>query len=245
MKIVEKIRFKARLNLFYFLVNIRRFVTGMLKPRLISSDIDAFKRKGFIRADFESFQGISAELLPVIDELKSTGAIKNPNYVVIGKNDFGVKAVAIDINEEFLWEHVLTKELFQLIRGYYGRNFFLRNSPTIEFSYDGEVNDAQKFHLDWGLQQVSLMINLTDVLPVSTHMEYLTGSNKKYYFSQPHRDSVKSRLAVKGFKSAYPENLETTVGVSDSAFIFDAGNGFHRQVAGGRALCCTSILWKI
>ena len=134
MKIVKKIFFKGRLYLFYFLVNLRRFATGMLKPHLISSDIKAFKHKGFIRADLESFQGISARLSPVINELKNTGTINNPGYVVLGKNNWGVKGVAVDINQEFLWDHVLTKELFQLIRGYYGRDFFLRNKTTIEFS---------------------------------------------------------------------------------------------------------------
>ncbi len=142
----------------------------------------------------------------------------------------------MDINTEFLWDHVLTKELYDLIHVYYGKGFYLRNNPTIEFSYDGEVSDAQKFHLDWGLQQISLMVNLSDVSSASTHMAYLVGSNRKYYFSQLHRDSDRCKRMVAEFSSAHPDNYETTVGDADSAFIFDAGNGLHRQVGGGERI---------
>lgn len=237
MQIVKNIVTKVHLYLMYFFVNLRRFSTSLIKHRhLTASDIGQFNHKGFVRLGIASFCGISAKLAPMIDELNNTGTIRDPAYTVIGRNDRGVKAVAVDLNSDFLWDYVLTKELYELIRGYYGRNFFLRNNPTIEFSYDGESNDAQKFHLDWGLQQVSLMVNLIDVSTASTHMEYLVGSNRKYYLSQLDRDSDRCRRAVRDHISAYPQSQETTVGVADSAFIFDAGNGFHRQVKGGRRI---------
>jgi hypothetical protein len=237
MQIVEKAATKARLYLAYSLVNLRRFANEVLRPRAEpSSDTEAFKRKGLILANLASMPGVSARLRPVIDELRITGEIRDPAYTVIGINERGVKAVAVDINAEFLWDHVLTKELYDLIHGYYGREFYLRNNPTIEFSYDGEVNDAQKFHLDWGLQQISVMVNLSDVSPASTHMAYLAGSNREYYFSQLHRDSDRCKRLVANCSSAHPDNHETTVGDADSAFVFDAGNGLHRQVAGGERI---------
>lgn len=237
MQIVEKAATKARLYLAYSLVNLRRFANEVVRPRPEPlSNTEAFKRKGFVLANLTSIPGVSAKLRPVIDELRLTGEIRDPAYTVIAKNERGVKAVAVDMNAEFLWDHVLTKELYDLIHGYYGRGFYLRNNPTIEFSYEGEANDAQKFHLDWGLQQISLMVNLSDVSPASTHMAYLVGSNRKYYFSQLHRDSDRCKRVVADFSSAHPDNHETTVGDADSAFVFDAGNGLHRQVGGGERI---------
>lgn len=64
-------------------------------------------------------------------------------------------------------------------------------------------------------------------------MAYLVGSSRKYYFSQLHRDSDRCKCVVADLSSAHLDNLETTVGDADSAFVFDAGNGFHRQVGGG------------
>lgn len=81
--------------------------------------------------------GVSARLRSVIEEIRSTGEIQDPTYTVIGKNERGVKTVAVDIDAEFLWEHALTKEPHDLIRGYYGKGFYLRNNPNIEFNYDG------------------------------------------------------------------------------------------------------------
>lgn len=237
MQLVKKIGTKARLYAAYTPVNLRRFTTETLSFRPAPASIaEAFKRKGFVAANLTSLNGVSARLSPIIEELKETGESQDPACTVIGRNDRGVKAVAVDINSEFLWDHVLTKELYDLIHEYYGRGFYLRNNPTIEFSYDGEANDAQKFHLDWGLQQISLMVNLSDVSSASTHMAYLIGSNRKYYFSQLHRDSDRCKRIVENFRSTYPDNHESTVGGADSAFIFDAGNGLHRQVGGGERI---------
>ena len=40
---------------FLFFREFASFATVMLEPCLVSSDIEVFKRKGFVRADFESF----------------------------------------------------------------------------------------------------------------------------------------------------------------------------------------------
>ncbi len=237
MQVIKKAATKARLYLAYSLVNLRRFSNEVVRKRANPfSSNEVFKCKGFVLANLASIKGVSARLHPVIDELRRLGDVRDPAYTIIGKNERGVKAVAVDMNTEFLWDHVLNRELYDLIRGYYGRGFHLRNNPTIEFSYAGEVNDAQKFHLDWGLQQISLMVNLSDVSPTSTHMAYLLGSNRKYYFSQLHRDSDRCKRMVAKFSSAYLDNYETTVGDADSAFVFDAGNGLHRQVGGGERI---------
>ena len=233
MRIVEKIAVKLRLYFAYSLVNLRRFLIGLLN--LIfkrNSYNEEFKSNGFVRTKIASFNGLSAKLKPIIGGIKATEGTSDSSYTVIGRNDRGVKSVAVNINAGFLWDYIFTKELYELIRGYHSRDFYLRNNPTIEFSYKEEENDAQKFHLDWGLQQISVMVNPTDVSLFSTHMIYLVGSNKKYYFSQLHRDNDRFKNTVEGFRKAYPENSVTTVGAADSAFVFDAGNGLHRQVNG-------------
>jgi hypothetical protein len=78
------------------------------------------------------------------------------------------------------------------------------------------------------------MVNLTQVLQNSTHMEYYKGSNKNYWFKHPHRLSSKFIKKVSKFFNTNPDCSFKTISEKDTMFIFDAGNGFHRQVAGGK-----------
>ena len=232
LNIIQKVVFKTRQYITYSALNFRRLMKSRPQPK-IDSEITRFVQKGFIKSNLKPVLGLSSYLAPVIKELLETGRSSNDEFRVVFANGRGVKTVAVDPNADFLFFNIFTRELYELIRGYYGKTFYLRNNPTIEFSYEDEINDAQKFHLDWGLQQVSLMVNLSDVEQGSTHMIYLTGSNRRYYFSQQHRDSEKSRRDIEAFLASNPDCQETTLSARDGAFVFDAGNGFHRQVAGG------------
>jgi hypothetical protein len=63
------------------------------------------------------------------------------------------------------------------------------------------------------------MVTLSDVSALSTRMTYLVGPNMKYLLSQLNRDSEQCKCAVEDFRSVHPDNLETTVGLADSAFV--------------------------
>ena len=213
----------------YLFVNIRRFLCEQKINKIKNNDL---LENGFIQ--FESENG--KKLFKYLDEI-----IKNPenaeksnlgNFKIIKKDSFGVKTIAVDASSEFLHKYVFTDEILNKLNDYYGKEFYLRNNPTIEFSYDTEVNDAQLFHLDYCAKQTSVMINLNDITDTSTHMEYLKKSNKKYRFIIPMRENPKEINKVEKI-SKHCETARTTGSVGRIS-IFDAGCGYHRQVGGGR-----------
>lgn len=225
----------------YWFVNLRHF----LIKRMDSSEAAAsFKARGFLIHQPPSVVGLADSLSSVLNKFLTSGECESGNkFTVLSRNDFGVKSVAVDLNSPFLFQYVFTKSLYELIHSYYGRGCYLRNNPTIEISYDGEVNDAQKFHIDWGLNQISVMFNLSDLKESSTHMVYMAGSNQRRYFWQPDRDSVQSKSDVSTYLMNNPECIVNTIGPKDTVSIFDAGNGFHRQVAGsGRIMLHLNIV---
>ena len=65
------------------------------------------------------------------------------------------------------------------------------------------------------------------------YMEYLLGSANKLYFRHPDRLSNGFKKNVKKYLNTYPQSILKTLGQKDDTFIFDAGNGYHRQVGGG------------
>lgn len=223
---------RARILAGYFFVNIRRFYCGLNLQKEKDDLASAFLEHGFVNFSPSSSRGFSDYLNPLIRNFIETGEGSNNEFKILSRNEFGIKSLSVDVNSEFLFKYIFTKDVYDLVRKYYGKEFYLRNNPTIEFNYSGESSSAQTFHLDWGLRQISVMFNLNDVTEASTHMIYLTGSQKRYLFSQPDRDSVAEQRRVKEYLEKFPRNVKLTTGKKDAASIFDAGNGYHRQVAG-------------
>ena len=213
----------------YTLVNARRYFVEMPQKRKAENHL---LRKGFIKYDSKLGAGL-AEYLgdiienPAVAEMSSLGHFK-----ILQQSEFGMKSIAVDASSEFLHKYVFTEELFTKLRDFYGKPFFLRNNPTIEFSYDGEENNAQLFHLDWGLKQSSVMFNLSDLDKSATHMEYIIGSNRQYKFTHPSRFSNREVKRARWCQQNLP--LETTIGKTGQVSVFDAGCGYHRQIGGGR-----------
>ena len=54
------------------------------------------------------------------------------------------------------------------------------------------------FHVDGGLRQLSVMINLTDLKNENTHMEYLVNTNHQYFlYKDPDRLDEKEKEKLK------------------------------------------------
>lgn len=220
MKIINRI--------MYLLTNIKYYFRKRFDADLKTKDVNEFINNGIIKITSE---GISSDILPLINKKKLP-----KNLIIVNKSDKGLKGISVGLDCEFLWKHIFTEKIFNLIKGYYSGDFYLRNNPIIVLNYDDEEHGAQNFHLDWGLRQLSIMVSLTDVLDESTHMEYLIGSNHDSYNKHPDRYSKSFKNKVDDFIRSNPNSLFKTIGKKDDIFIFDAGNGFHRQVGGGNRI---------
>lgn len=224
---------KIKIRFFYFSTNLKLFIGVIVNYFTSKSNLsNELIKNGIIKI---KTPGISEYLLKIIsDEEYLNKSQTDIDIDILGKNEFGVKNLIIDINSKFLWKYIFTRENMEILKSYYNGNFYLRNNPTINITYDNELHGAQSIHLDWGLRQISFMINLTDVSQDTTHMEYYKSSNKNYWFKHPNRLSYNFQKKAKDFIEKNPNNLYKTISEKDTMFIFDAGNGFHRQVAGGK-----------
>ena len=61
-------------------------------------------------------------------------------------------------------------------------------------------------------------------------------SNHDFYNKHPDRFSEKFKSKVNSFAKKNSKSLFKTIGKKDDLFLFDAGNGFHRQVGGGHRI---------
>jgi hypothetical protein len=222
---------------FYSCINFRHFIRHIIfinkTERPIGMAID-LQKNGIIKL---KANGLSEYLIPLIENPKNLNKKSEEYYLIENtSNDYGIKGINVDIQSEFLWRYIFTKENYEILKSYYRGPFYLRNNPYIAISYDKESHGAQNFHVDWGLRQCSIMVNLTDIDSSSTHMEYLLGTNRRYWFKHPHRLSEKFKTIVASHKSHYPHANFTTQSPKDTLFIFDAGNGLHRQVPGGKRI---------
>jgi hypothetical protein len=218
-----------RLIPIYFFINLRRFVSERKISNLQNNNL---LDKGFIKFKSENGKIIKEYLNEIIENPEKAEFSNLGKFKILKKNSFGVKTIIVDATSKFLHKYVFVNEILDKLNNYYGKEFYLRNNPTIEFSYENEVNDAQFFHLDYCAKQTSVMINLNETTTESTHMEYIEKTNKKYRFVIPNRDDKK---VINKIEEISKKNViaKTTGDIGDIS-IFDAGTGFHRQVGGGR-----------
>ena len=224
---ITKIIYHFKQALCYLFLNLRRYIN---EKKLVKIHDNNLLNNGFIK--FESSDG--EELAKYLEEeIKDPDNCENSSkgkFKILQKSEQGVETIAVDASSEFIKKYVFTNKILEILKKFYGKKFYLRNNPTIEFSYDNKKKDSQKFHLDWGLKQVSLMINLNSLDKKSTHMEYLLKSNKQYKFKEPHRFSLTEIKKVENCLKKF--EIQTTIGNTGQISIFDAGCGYHRQVSG-------------
>lgn len=219
---MQNIRLRIINKIMYFVINLKYF----FRKKIYDSTTDNFLKDGFIQ---NNIPGIANEIDKLINS-KSKDIITT----VLSKNDKGIKLLSIDLHSKFLWKYIFNEENFKYINSHFKGKFFLRNAPVISYCYDGETHGAQHFHLDWGLRQLSLMVNLSNVDKDSTHMQYIKTSNKgKFFFKHPNRLSPNFKKNVSSIIENNSNLICTTQASKDTSFIFDAGNGLHRQVGGG------------
>jgi hypothetical protein len=226
--IIKKILRRLKFISFYICINLRRYFIEKKLKRIPNNEL---LENGFVTFDSHNGRELYKFLKNIIENPGNCESSDLGRFKIVNKNSFGVKSVVVDASSEFLHQYVFTEEVLEKLKNFYGKDFYLRNNPTIEFNYDEEEkNDAQLFHLDRGLKQTSLMINLNEIGEHSTHMEYIKKSNKQYKFQDPNRFNKKEiKIAEKCFKDL--ETIKTT-GKIGKVSIFDAGCGYHRQKPG-------------
>ena len=218
-----------RLIPIYFFINLRRFISEKKILKVQNNDL---LNNGFVKFKSENGKKIKEFLYEIIEDPETAEFSNLGKFKILNRNSFGVKTIAVDASSKFLHQYVFVNEILDKLKNYYGKEFYLRNNPTIQFNYDGEVSDTQFFHLDYCAKQTSVMINLNEINSESTHMEYIEKTNKKYRFVIPDREEKKVIDKIEKISKKYIV-AKTTGNIGDIS-IFDAGTGFHRQVAGGK-----------
>lgn len=239
---MDKFLLRAKLHILqkigFLFVNLRyALLHGIKKEKERSGFEESFANEGVVKISNQRLRGIADEMAPKIAAYIEKGEQSEDlrfRSVTVDKDINKVTRIVVDMSSPLLFRRVLTKDIYDLIYSYLGKEFYLRNNPTIQFHYDdGPFNDQDCFHCDWGLRQVSIAVNLNDLQESSTHMELLAGTNKKFWFHHPDRHSESFKNYTSEFLKSHPDCIRTTLGAKDTMFVFDAGNAVHRRVAGG------------
>ncbi len=170
---------------------------------------------------------VNSELIKNQNFLKTDSELPSPN-------NFGFSLTLLDVNSEFFLKKIFTKELFLLIKSYYGKEFSLRNRPHLRLDlkdYRKEEKEHNYFHLDHCERQIHMVILLNDLNENSTHTQYIPETNKKsWLFINEERKRKDFQEVVSKYKDQY--GIERIIGKRGDVFLFDAGNGLHRACYG-------------
>ena len=173
---IKKILNRIKLKSFYIFLNTRFYFLN--KKNQMYNSYEDFVNFGFYKY---SCSGLSYDIQKSFDgkDFKKLSKQSSKLYKILSKTEKGYKGLAVSLKNDFLWEHIFTDNLFNLLKSYYKtEKFFIRNSPVITYFYEGDENGAQTYHVDHGQRQLSLMVNLNDLDKDFTHMVYIAKSNK-------------------------------------------------------------------
>lgn len=172
-------------------------------------------------------QNTNEELKKINNYLKIDSELPTPN-------NFGFSLTLLDVNSEFFLNKIFTKELFLLIKSYYGKDFSLRNRPHLRLDlkeFRKEEKEHNYFHLDHCERQVHMVILLNDLNENSTHTQYIPETNKKsWVFVNEERKRDDFKKIVSKYKNQF--GVKKIIGKRGDVFLFDAGNGLHRACYG-------------
>ena len=124
--------------------------------------------------------------------------------------------------EELLFD----KDLCSTFYNYFHRQPYYRDSVQLTrdvFGEDVSTRIASKFHLDYGLHQLSLVLLIHDITEKETHTLYALRSNRKYRFKE-----TDSRWTYEDSDIEAKFETKKLLGKKGSVLVFDAGNGFHK-----------------
>lgn len=119
------------------------------------------------------------------------------------------------------------EDLMAMLNKHYQTQAYYRNlSAVINTSYNAQNNteDIQGlFHLDGGLDQISIMLLVNDITENDTHMEFCLKSTHT-----KHKDISRFNKDQKEITNRY--EITHCVGKAGTLYIFQAGIGYHRAV---------------
>jgi hypothetical protein len=197
--------------------------------------LERFKLNGIIEFD-ENFAEMADLLVknffekPAVEnlDLSSPAYVKNlhsPEDLASGLASW----IEISILNPTVFKFFTNPRLVNLVTDYYGRQAYYRNLPVLSETSvreNYEQDATYKFHVDYGLKQVSFMLLLNDVTETDTHMIYAKGSQLR---TLPHK-MVQDRNSFPDSDIFEKYEMEHVVGKKGTLFIFDAGNGLHRAM---------------
>ena len=151
--------------------------------------------------------------------LESGLVIKDENSPLPGVSN----RILVSLKSQLLQSY-LSDVVSPYFEGYRGKTFVVRGNPRVVYNEFSDRLPADKFHLDYGFHQLTLQVLLNDVDEDMVHMEYLEGSNSSSWFS-PSASLFLSRKPDKFMTGCKRVKLTGSAG---TAYLFDAGNGYHR-----------------
>lgn len=220
-----------------YLINYlqHRVLSPFICTSSIAGNVRSFTQDGYLKLEkFSDKKQIDEDFDFVLKDAHNQININSDRlYRLWGaKSDF--LSFSLDAKDEILFKYVYqNSDLMLLLSDYYGRDFYLRNNPTIEITDTSLSHETQLFHVDFGLNQINLFLNLCDIDEDTYHTEYLKGSNNKFYFPTQDRFSWTFKARVKKFLDHNPNHVVSTTGEKGTAYLMDVGNGMHRGVPGG------------
>lgn len=132
----------------------------------------------------------------------------------------------LSLNDKKITDFILDDFLSNILKNYFGRDYYLRNNPTLQQIVAKQKNwESSEYHTD-RLNQISLMLLLTDITKHDSHMEYLSGTQKINFLQPLHINSNHSFFyrKIKNCKKRFK-----LIGKKGQAFLFNS-IGIHRSV---------------
>ena len=162
----------------------------------------------------------------LIDLMSTVNQLHSKNLIINNEVDPapGVSnRLIVSLRNEMLQKY-LSNIVAPYFQGYLGKQYVIRGNPRVVYNKATNVQPADRFHIDFGLHQLTLQVLLNDVDDSMTHMEYLEETNFSSWFT-PRASLFTSRKP----EEFLPYKKRTKIiGDAGTAFLFDAGNGYHR-----------------
>ncbi len=238
------IKYRSKQNLYRYIsskINLRNkdySKEGFQLPETWKKSLNEMRKSGITKlpikillpfdiSEKNQVENTNHELKKISNHLKTETELPYPN-------NFGFSLTLLDINSDFFLKEIFTKELFLLIKSYYGKKFSLRNRPHLRLdlkNFRNEEKDHRNFHLDHCERQIHMVILIKDINEESTHTQYIPETNKKSWMFI-NEDPLKKDFQniVSKYKDQY--GVRRIIGKRGDVFLFDAGNGLHRACYG-------------
>lgn len=198
--------------------------SSSLAPSVTRSKLE---QNGIVQ--LESLPTAFTELLAATENLEASNLIlkRDTNCADGVKERF-----VISLSNTMLQEYI-EKQVKPCITGYLDKGYVMRGNPRVIYNVPTIRQPADRFHIDYGFHQLTLQVLLNDVSEDDTHMEYIKGSNHSSWFHP------RATLFTAKEPTTFKEKLERVklIGTAGTAFLFDAGNGYHRANTSSNPKC--------